>query len=82
MAEYTIDDLVRTLRECAGEDEDADLSGDIMDVSFVDLGYDSLALFNTIAAVERDLGLTLAEDLAVTVPTPRVLLKEINGARG
>jgi minimal PKS acyl carrier protein len=78
MAELTIDRLVTLLRECAGEDESIDLSGDIMDTSFDDLGYDSLALFNTVNRIEREHGIQLRDETVAEAETPRLLLKEIN----
>lgn len=78
MTELTIDEMVRLLRECAGEDEDVDLDGDILDVAFDDLGYDSLALFNTVSRIERDYGVRLPDEVVVEAHTPRHLLEVIN----
>ncbi|UKY51772.1 acyl carrier protein [Streptomyces inhibens] len=78
MSEFTIDDLIRTLRECAGEDQDTDLEGDILDVTFDHLGYDSLALLNTVGRIERDLSISLPDELIGEAPTPRELLDRIN----
>jgi act minimal PKS acyl carrier protein len=82
MAEFTIQDLVRTLRECAGEDEAVDLDGEILDRTFTDLGYDSLALFNTVSRIERDHAVNLPESVVIEAVTPRALLEEINDAIG
>lgn len=74
----TIDDLKRILREAAGEQEGIDLDGDILDVTFEDLGYDSLALLETGSRIEREHGIQL-EDTTVTVTeTPRALLDVVN----
>jgi act minimal PKS acyl carrier protein len=78
MAEFTIDDLVQILRECAGEDESVDLDGDIAGTSFEDLGYDSLALFNTISRIERDQAIKLDDNTVVEAKTPRDLLQVVN----
>ncbi|GIG63097.1 actinorhodin polyketide synthase acyl carrier protein [Longispora fulva] len=78
MAEFQIDDLVRALRECAGVDESVDLSGDILDSSFEELGYDSLALFNTVSWIERERGRDLGDDVVTEARTPRMLLALIN----
>jgi minimal PKS acyl carrier protein len=78
MAEVTIGDLVAMLRECAGEEEGVDLDGDILDVTFERLGYDSLALFQTVGRFERDHGITLDDDVVTDSETPRVLLEAIN----
>ncbi|MGW7537844.1 acyl carrier protein [Amycolatopsis sp. NPDC054798] len=78
MTEFRIEELTRLLRECAGEDEAIGLDGDIMDTLFDDLGYDSLALFNTVSRIERDFRISLPDDTVAEAKTPRALLQEIN----
>jgi len=78
MAAFTRSDLVWMLRECAGIDESVDLDGDILDTTFVDLGYDSLAIFNTVSRIEREHGIKVAEDVVSEEMTTRALLKVIN----
>ncbi|MGW4940902.1 acyl carrier protein [Actinoplanes sp. NPDC004185] len=80
MAELTLDVLVQLLRECAGEDEAVDLEGDITDAHFDDLGYDSLALFNTVSRIERDFSIKLADDTVAEAKSPRELLAKVNQA--
>ncbi|MFF2044103.1 acyl carrier protein [Kitasatospora sp. NPDC048239] len=77
MAEFTLDDLISALREAAGSDEGVDLD-DILDVPFEALGYDSLALFNTVNMIERDRGVALPDDVVVEATTPRQLLDAVN----
>ncbi|GAA2789714.1 acyl carrier protein [Saccharopolyspora taberi] len=76
----TLDDLTRILREGAGEQEDVDLSGDILDTEFAELGYDSLALLETAARISREYGLTIDDDAATAATTPRKLLDVVNQA--
>jgi act minimal PKS acyl carrier protein len=78
MGEFTLQDLVVTLRQCAGEEEDVDLDGDILDVTFDELGYDSLALLNTIGRISRERGIELPDDLTAEAGTPRELLDTVN----
>ncbi|MFI7410009.1 acyl carrier protein [Streptomyces sp. NPDC049627] len=80
MAHIHIDDLRRILVACAGEDDGMDLSGDILDTSFGDLGYDSLALMETAARIELDYGVALADDVIADAKTPRDLLDLVNRA--
>ncbi|RBQ20088.1 actinorhodin polyketide synthase [Spongiactinospora rosea] len=82
MAGFTVEDLTRLLRECAGEDEDVDLDGDIVNVTFEELGYDSLALFNTVSRIERDHGVTLDDDIVTNAKTPGDLLRVVGTALG
>jgi acyl carrier protein len=75
--ELTLDDLRRILRAVAGEAEGAGLDGDILDVSFTDLGYDSLALLETAGQIERERDLQLAESTVTEAQTPRQLLAAV-----
>lgn len=76
--QLTLADLTRILRESAGEDEGVDLDGDILDTTFTDLGYDSLALLEAASRVERELGVKLSEDTVGEAETPRLFLALVN----
>ncbi|MEV0264792.1 acyl carrier protein [Streptomyces sp. NPDC050617] len=78
----TVGDLLVLLRECAGEEESVDLEGDILDVPFEDLGYDSLALLNTVGRIERDCSVRLGDDTVEKALTPRDLIDMTNSALG
>jgi act minimal PKS acyl carrier protein len=78
MSTMTIDDLRTILVSCAGEEESADPRADIADVPFSDLGYDSLALMETAARIERDFGISLPDEVMVELETPRALLDLVN----
>jgi act minimal PKS acyl carrier protein len=75
---FGLPDLTRLLRECAGEDSGVDLEGEILDTPFAELEYDSLALLEVASRVERELGVTLAEDAVGEAETPRLFLEVIN----
>ncbi|WP_329564297.1 acyl carrier protein [Kitasatospora sp. NBC_01266] len=70
-------DLTRLLRECAGEDEAVDLDGDVLDVSFYELGYDSLAILQVTGRIQRDYGIELPEE-AIGAETPREFLAAVH----
>ncbi|CAM5658881.1 Acyl carrier protein OS=Streptomyces tendae OX=1932 GN=GUR47_25175 PE=4 SV=1 [Streptomyces tendae] len=76
--ELTVEDLTGIMRSSAGEDESVDLDGDILDSAFADLGYDSLALLETVARISRDYGVELGDDVLDGVETPRDLLTAVN----
>jgi act minimal PKS acyl carrier protein len=76
--DVSIDDLKRILRTCAGETEGIDLDGDILDLEFEALGYDSLALLETAAQLTQEYGVELDDDATVSARTPRELLKLVN----
>ncbi|GGV64882.1 actinorhodin polyketide synthase acyl carrier protein [Streptomyces longisporoflavus] len=78
VTELTVEDLTRIMRESAGEDESVDLSGDILDSDFTELGYDSLALLETAGRISRDYGVELSDDDLDGIATPREFLTAVN----
>jgi minimal PKS acyl carrier protein len=82
--EFTIDDLRRVLRESAGDAEDqaVSLDSDILDVTFADLGYDSLALLETSRRIELEHRIELADSMVTDAETPRSLLVFVNDSLG
>ena len=74
---FTLDDLRRILVAGAGTDESVDLDGDILDVTFQNLSYDSLALLETAGRIEREYGVSFDEGLTDGA-TPRSLLAVVN----
>ena len=75
----TIDDLRKILIECAGEADGSVLDGDIRDVEFDELGYDSLALMETAARIKSTFGVTLPDERIVELRTPGEILDLVNG---
>ncbi|MHA6763597.1 acyl carrier protein [Streptacidiphilus sp. PAMC 29251] len=78
MSPYTLQQLTAKLRECAGAAEGVDLDGDVADISFVELGYDSLAILQVTGVIGRELGIQISDDAAAEAECPRTLLKMIN----
>ena len=74
----SIDEFTRILRESAGEDEAVDLSGDIADTLFTDLGYDSLALLEVAGRITRDYGVALPDEALDSAETPRAFVDLVN----
>ncbi|MEU3983414.1 acyl carrier protein [Streptomyces sp. NPDC026672] len=76
----SIEDFTSILRESAGEDEAVDLSGDIADVPFTELGYDSLALLEVAGRITRDYGVDLPDEDFDGAETPRAFVDLVNSA--
>ncbi|ACU72453.1 phosphopantetheine-binding [Catenulispora acidiphila DSM 44928] len=79
LSEFTLEDLKRVLLAAAGAPDGAGLDGDILDLSFEDLGYDSIALLETVGHVERERGLSLEDSVVAEANTPRLFLEFVNG---
>jgi act minimal PKS acyl carrier protein len=75
----SIDDLRSILVSCAGGDEDDALHGDISGVSFEELGYDSLALIEMAATLQREHGVVISDEQITDARSPGELLTLING---
>jgi acyl carrier protein len=78
--ELTFAELREIMLASAGEDETVTLDGDVLDTSFTDLGYDSIALMEITANVGRACGISLADDLTGEQTLGEVLAL-INAAR-
>jgi act minimal PKS acyl carrier protein len=78
MPELTFDALRRLILEAAGEDEGLTLDDSALDTTFDDLGYDSLAVLETISRIERAYGLALPEHEVSEARTPRALIAFVN----
>ncbi|PCG87285.1 actinorhodin polyketide synthase [Streptomyces sp. WZ.A104] len=77
-SEFTLQALRTTLLEGAGTDENVDLNGDIADTTFEDLGYESLAMLETVGRIEREYGIDLDEEEVALANTPRALIRLVN----
>jgi act minimal PKS acyl carrier protein len=75
---FTVEDLRRILREAAGAEETVDLDGDILDVDFQALGYESLALLETGSLIQREYGIELDESALTQVTCPRAFIDLVN----
>lgn len=80
MAQLTAARLKEILREGAGQEEGVDLSDNFMDNTFIELGYDSLALLETVGRIEREFGISLGDDVTSEAETPRLLIDLVNRA--
>lgn len=82
MRAMTFDDLRRILADCAGGtdlfERDAAQGGEPLDEPFEELGYDSLALIESAAWIEREFGVGVPDEVIAEVHTPRALLALVN----
>jgi act minimal PKS acyl carrier protein len=76
----TFDDLTRIITVSAGVGDGTQLTADTMNVALCDLGYDSLALLETVSRIEREYGVALDESAASADLTAAQLLATVNQA--
>lgn len=78
MAEFTLEEFIKVLVDCAGVSEEHDLTGNIHDLPFDELGYDSLALLQTATRLQDELRIVIPDDAVSEFTTPRATLTYIN----
>jgi len=79
MPTFTLDDLRQIMRACAGVDESVDLDGDIDDVAFTDLGYDSLAVLELQSQIQRRYDVPMSDDAQQYMGTPADTVGYVSG---
>jgi act minimal PKS acyl carrier protein len=77
MSAFDLDELRAILRHMGGTDEAA-LDGDIAEMEFSDLGYDSLALLEMCNQVERRYDIQISDDAVLSMATPTKTVAYIN----
>lgn len=78
MATFTLDHLRAVMRDCAGVGETVDLDGDIIDTTFIELDYDSLALLEIATELQQNLGLPFPDEVIERMKTPRDVIDYVN----
>jgi len=76
---FTLDQLKTIMSRCAGVDESVDLDGDIDGATFAELGYDSLAVLEMTAQIQREVGITVDDGAIEELTTPHLLVSYVNG---
>ncbi|MEV7967678.1 acyl carrier protein [Sphaerisporangium sp. NPDC088356] len=78
MTEFTLDDMRRIMGGCAGVPDTVELADDIGEMSFVDLGYDSLAVLEMAARIQQQLGVRIPDDAVDEMKTPQAAVDYVN----
>ena len=78
MRQFTLDDLRTIMRSSAGVDEGVDLDGNIAELEFSAMGYDSLALLELAGQLERNYGFPVPEEFVSEMDTPAAVVTFVN----
>jgi minimal PKS acyl carrier protein len=78
MSVFTLDDLRVIMRQSAGELEVDGPGVDIAQTSYVDLGYDSLALLEITAKIKQSLSVQVPDDAVASTATPAATVAAVN----
>lgn len=78
MAEFMLEDLRRVLVTCAGEPDGVDWCAEgAGDQSFVDWGYDSIALLESASVIEQEFGVRIEDETVATLTTPNSVVEHV-----
>jgi acyl carrier protein len=75
---FTLDALLEVMRSCAGVEDSVQLDVHNADVEFEELGYDSLAVLEVAAQVQRLYGVTMPDECVEHMLTPRTAVEYIS----
>ena len=75
---FTLDDLRELMRSSAGVDDSVDIDGDIADLTFEELGYDSLAVLEMASQVQRTYSVPMPDESTEYMTTPQLAVDYIN----
>ncbi|GII60789.1 actinorhodin polyketide synthase acyl carrier protein [Sphaerisporangium krabiense] len=78
MPAFTLDDMRTIMGGCAGVPESIDLGDDIGEISFAELGYDSLAVLEMAARIQQRLGVRIPDDAVEEMRTPQAAVDYVN----
>lgn len=77
MPQFSVEDIKRILKQCAGEPESVSLDDDIRDVPFTEMGYDSLARMEMAAKIEQEFQVVIPDDMMDELSTPSAVVRYV-----
>ncbi|WP_306365001.1 acyl carrier protein [Nocardia sp. CC227C] len=78
----TIERLYELIVASAGESDSAWTGAECYDRTFEELGYDSLALIETMSRIEQEYGVSIPDEQVADLQTPRAVLSLVNKVIG
>lgn len=69
MANFSLGEMKEIMRSCAGVDESVNLDSDVCDLSFEDLGYDSLAVLEIAAVIQNQYAVVIPDEMVNELQT-------------
>jgi minimal PKS acyl carrier protein len=78
MTKFTLDDVMRLLRDCGGDVPTP--QGDVAGTSFEDLGYDSLAVLELTARIEQNFGVAIPDNAVSVTTTPQATVDYVKAS--
>jgi act minimal PKS acyl carrier protein len=79
VSDLNLDQLKQIMQRCSGVTEGVDISGDITDRPFREIGYDSLAVLEIASQLQRDFKMQIPDEAIEELQTPGDVLRYVNG---
>ncbi|MEV4206356.1 acyl carrier protein [Nocardia salmonicida] len=79
MAPITESDILQALISAAGDPETDLPDGGLLDTTFEELGYDSLALIESVSRLEKRFAVKIADQTVMDCRTFREMVERVNG---
>ena len=79
MTGFTLVKFQRVVESCVGVDSSVELTADHLDTELVDLGLDSLTVYEVVTLLQDDLRIRISDDEIDAIKTPRALIDFVNG---
>lgn len=82
MRSFTVDDLKRIMRGCAGMTDAVEFDSATFDIPYSTLGYDSLAMLEIQASIQNQFGVPLNDNALEYMRTPADTVSYVNKLLG
>ncbi|MFC0436773.1 acyl carrier protein [Kutzneria buriramensis] len=79
MTDFPLAELKRVVESCVGTDNAAEIEESTLDVELVELGLDSLAVYEVVTRLQDELGITVSDEEIDGLRTPRQVLEFVGG---
>jgi acyl carrier protein len=78
MTDFTLAELKSVIESCIGADNATELDASTLDVEMVDLGVDSLAVYEVVTRLQDDWHIKISDEEVDIMKTPRHVIDFVN----
>lgn len=79
MEDFTLADLKEIAGRSLGAKDTPELTEETLDTGLVELGYDSLAVYELVTMLQDELGVRIADEEIEDLRTPRAVIELVSG---
>jgi len=78
MEAFTLADLKEVARRSVGAKDTPELTEETLDTALLELGYDSLAVYELVTMLQDELGIRIADEEIEDLRTPRAVIELVS----